>query len=100
MATGRRQAVDLGTRAVSATYDMIGEPGSIPICSRAGCQAPAAWRVNWRNPRIHAADRVKIWAACDEHRGFLADYLTSRAFPVRVTGLTEDIERLDDGFEP
>ena len=34
-----------------------------PTCSRAGCGHAAAWRVNWRNPRIHTADRVKVWLA-------------------------------------
>ena len=54
-----------------------------PECSRAGCRAPAAWNVKWRNPRIHSEDRVKVWLACDEHRDFLYDYLSSRGFPVR-----------------
>jgi hypothetical protein len=54
-------------------------------CSAAGCREPAAWRVNWRNPRIHAADRVKVWLACDAHREHLAGYLASRGLPVVVT---------------
>jgi hypothetical protein len=41
-------------------------------------------QVVWRNPRIHAADREKIWLACDEHVGFLRDYLAARDFPVTV----------------
>ena len=81
---------------MAATYDLFTEPGSTPVCSRAGCGETAMWRVNWRNPRIHAIDRVKIWAACDDHRGFLADYLRSRSFPVRVTGIDEDVDRLDE----
>jgi hypothetical protein len=56
-------------------------------CSRAGCRADAAWSVNWRNPRIHTADRVKVWLACDEHGEYLRDYLGSRGFPVLVTPL-------------
>lgn len=55
-----------------------------PECSRAECHATALWNVNWRNPRIHAEDRVKVWLACDEHRDFLRDYLSSRGFPVGV----------------
>lgn len=82
-----------------ATFDLHTDPGS-PVCSRAGCTQTASWRVNWRNPRIHAVDRVKIWAACDEHRGFLADYLRSRAFPVTVTGIDEDVDRLEDVADP
>jgi hypothetical protein len=53
-------------------------------CSRAGCREAARWRIDWRNPRIHAADRTKSWTACDDHRAFLADYLTARDFPVSV----------------
>lgn len=56
-------------------------------CSAAGCAAPAAWRVNWRNPRIHPADRVKVWLACTDHRATLHDYLSTRGFPVLVTAL-------------
>jgi hypothetical protein len=85
---------------MGATFDLFTEPGSTPVCSRAGCVSTAAWRVNWRNPRIHATDRVKIWAACDEHRDFLADYLRSRSFPVRVTGMHEDVDHLDDERDP
>lgn len=65
---------------------MIGADTAVQ-CSSAGCTAPAAWRVNWRNPRIHPADRVKVWLACDGHRGALADYLSTRGFPVIVTAL-------------
>lgn len=53
-------------------------------CSRAGCRAQASWQVVWRNPRIHAADRRKVWIACDEHVDFLRDYLATRDFPVEV----------------
>lgn len=55
-----------------------------PECSRAGCRAPATAQVVWRNPRIHAADRRKVWLACDEHVGFLRDFLAARDFPVAV----------------
>jgi hypothetical protein len=75
---------DLGASAVVAEVQ----------CSRASCDAAAAWNVNWRNPRIHPEDRVKIWLACDEHKEFLRDYLASRGFPVVVTELGVAIERL------
>lgn len=55
-------------------------------CSRAGCRSRATQQVVWRNPRIHAADREKIWLACDEHVAFLHDYLAARDFPVTVRG--------------
>lgn len=64
-------------------------------CSRAGCRADAAWNVNWRNPRIHGEERVKIWLACDEHRGYLHDYLSSRSFPVVVTPLGVAVDRIE-----
>lgn len=60
------------------------------VCSRAGCRLPAQWRVEWRNPRIHAPDRVKTWVACDEHRDYLRDYLAARSFPVAVRPLDAD----------
>ena len=55
-----------------------------PICSRAGCRDAATWLVRWRNPRIHSADRRKVWSACDAHVGYLRDYLAARDFPVEV----------------
>lgn len=54
------------------------------VCSRAGCRSAATKHVVWQNPRIHAADREKVWLACDEHVGFLRDYLAARDFPVSV----------------
>jgi hypothetical protein len=65
-------------------------------CSRAGCRLTAEWNVNWRNPRLHTADRVKVWLACPEHRDFLHDYLASRGFPVVVTPFGVDVERVPD----
>ena len=73
---------------------MIGEGPAIQRCSRAGCGGPAAWNVNWRNPRIHSEDRVKVWLACDEHVEYLRDYLATRDFPVIVTPLGESLERV------
>lgn len=54
------------------------------ICSRAGCRDGALWRVLWRNPRIHDADRRKVWLACDAHVDYLRDFLATRSFPVAV----------------
>lgn len=59
-------------------------------CARAHCRAAATHHIVWRNPRIHSEDRRKIWLACDEHVGFLSDYLRTRDFPVEVLeGLAE-----------
>jgi hypothetical protein len=72
----------------------FGQPLEQLACSRAGCRASASWRIEWRNPRIHDADRVKVWLACDEHVGFLRDFLAARDFPLQVLKVarTHDIE--------
>lgn len=79
--------------ASSSQFDV---ESSTPTCSRAGCTAPADWNVNWRNPRIHGPERVKVWLACAEHREFLQEYLSSRGFPVLVTDVSETAERVPD----
>ncbi len=68
-----------------------------PTCSRAGCRVAASWNVNWRNPRLHGPERVKVWLACDDHRDYLRDYLTARDFPVVVTALGDVLDRLPSG---
>jgi hypothetical protein len=77
---------------------VIGESGpATSRCSRAGCLHDAQWNVNWRNPRIHGLDRVKVWLACDEHVEYLRDYLTSRNFPVVVTDISQAVDVVPDG---
>ncbi|MFC6355572.1 hypothetical protein [Luethyella okanaganae] len=68
---------------------MIELGGELPreSCSRAECRSEAIWRIDWRNPRIHSAERRKTWLACDEHIGFLRDFLSAREFPLDVTPL-------------
>jgi len=56
-------------------------------CSRAGCRAPARWRIDWRNPRIHGPERRKTWVACDEHVEYLRSFLAARDFPLEVADL-------------
>ncbi|GAA5097877.1 hypothetical protein GCM10025760_32440 [Microbacterium yannicii] len=65
------------------------DPGQVvdATCSRAGCRAAAGWRIDWRNPRIHAEHRRKTWVACDEHVGYLREFLAARDFPVWVAPL-------------
>lgn len=75
---------------------MIGFGETSVRCSASGCRAAAVWRVNWRNPRIHSADRVKVWLACDVHRSSLDDYLTTRGFPTLVTSLDDVPELVPD----
>ncbi|MDF1602381.1 acetone carboxylase [Nocardioides sp. YIM 152315] len=50
------------------------------VCSAKGCQAPAAWELQWNNPKLHTTDRRKVWLACDEHRESLSDFLAARQF--------------------
>lgn len=77
---------------------MIGfDAGADPVCSRAGCNEAATFTVNWRNPKIHSADRVKIWHACDDHVEFLRDYLSARDFPVLVAPLGAEVTVVPDG---
>lgn len=61
-----------------------------PQCSRAGCRAPADWELRWRNPRLHAPERVKVWLACAEHLDHLAAYLRDRDFPLEVVAFADD----------
>lgn len=70
---------------------MIGlsAPLESPTCSRAGCRDDAVWRLDWRNPRIHAADRTKTWLACDLHVEYLRDFLATRDFPLTVSLLAD-----------
>lgn len=75
---------------------MIGFGETSTRCSSAGCTNEAQWRINWRNPRIHTAERVKVWLACDAHRGHLTGYLSSRGFPVLVTAADVAAESVPD----
>lgn len=56
-------------------------------CSRAGCVALADFQVVWRNPKLHAEDRRKIWLACHEHLEYLVDYLAVRSFYIETLPL-------------
>lgn len=56
-------------------------------CSRSSCVSSPDWNIVWRNPKIHAADREKIWLSCAEHRDFFEAYLGQRGFPVRSEAL-------------
>ncbi|WP_224766055.1 hypothetical protein [Nocardioides campestrisoli] len=49
-------------------------------CSAKSCTAPAAWALQWNNPRLHTPDRRKVWLACEEHRTSLSEFLAARSF--------------------
>jgi hypothetical protein len=53
-------------------------------CSRAGCVEAASILIEWRNPKIHDADRVKLWSSCETHRSYLVDYLQTRGMYLGV----------------
>ena len=70
-----------------------------PRCSRAGCREAATASINWRNPKIHGADRVKVWLACDEHRDFLREFLLARNFPVAVDVVGAQLTHVPDSVD-
>jgi hypothetical protein len=65
----------------------LGAEPAAEECSRAGCRAGAAWRIEWRNPKIHDETRRKVWSACDEHVDYLREFLAARDFPLEVLPL-------------
>lgn len=65
-------------------------------CSRASCTTSADFGIKWRNPKIHAEDRVKVWLACQEHVDFLLSFLAARNFPVQKVTV-EELSRSADG---
>jgi len=60
-------------------------------CSRQACNHSPAFRVLWRNPKIHSSDREKVWLSCAEHREFFHGYLSQRGFPVRIEDFEETV---------
>jgi hypothetical protein len=54
------------------------------VCSAKACRSPARHAVIWRNPKVHAEGRRKVWLACDEHRQSLADFVALRGFLIEV----------------
>lgn len=58
-------------------------------CSAKGCSADAVWALRWNNPALHTPERRKLWAACDEHREHLSQFLDVRGFLRDVVPLAE-----------
>ena len=73
---------DSSARARGETQGVTEEEG--PICPATGCGAEATHRLVWNNPRVHTADREKLWTACPEHREPLSHHLAIRSFLRRV----------------
>lgn len=59
---------------------MPSDPEERPVCSARDCRDPAAWRLQWNNPRLHTPERRKTWLACEAHRESLSAFLTARSF--------------------
>ena len=76
------------------------DDGRVLRCSRAGCNELATTTVNWRNPKIHTPDRVKVWLACNEHILFLSEFLLARNFPVQTAPLGVTVDRVSDTVHP
>ena len=54
------------------------------VCSAKGCRAPATCAHLWNNPKLHTAERRKVWLACEQHRTSLGDFLSVRGFLVET----------------
>ena len=62
------------------------------VCSAKGCRREATRALLWNNPALHAEDRRKVWLACEEHEGSLAEFLRLRGFlrdTIDVADLTQ-----------
>jgi hypothetical protein len=57
------------------------------VCSAKGCRQPATWAHLWNNPKLHTADRRKVWLACEDHRATLGDFLSVRGFLVETVAV-------------
>ena len=61
------------------------EIGPEEICSAKDCRNPAAYDLQWNNPKIHTPERRKHWLACTDHRDSLSAFLSARGFLRNVT---------------
>jgi hypothetical protein len=61
-----------------------GGPELEHVCSAKGCRATGVHAVIWNNPKLHTAERRKVWLACDDHEKSLADFVALRGFLIEV----------------
>jgi hypothetical protein len=60
---------------------VTGSPVSEDLrCSAKGCRSGAVTALLWNNPRLHDAERRKVWLACAEHEESLGAFLAVRGF--------------------
>lgn len=64
-------------------------PAAPPVCSAKGCRREATAAVIWRNPRIHTAQRRKVWVACPDHVEHLRTFVDLRGFLIEVLAVDE-----------
>ncbi|KRE52758.1 hypothetical protein [Phycicoccus sp. Soil748] len=57
------------------------------VCSAKACRQPATWAHLWNNPKLHDADRRKVWLACEDHRLSLGEFLSVRGFLVETVAV-------------
>jgi hypothetical protein len=69
--------------------DPGGTADATVVCSAKGCRRPARWGLLWNNPRLHAAERRKVWLACEEHREHLSTFLSARSFLLEVVPVAD-----------
>jgi hypothetical protein len=67
-------------RGVFARVRRVTQEDVSPICSAKGCRTGAYWVLAWNNPKLHTPERRKTWAACEEHRASLEQFLQTRGF--------------------
>lgn len=58
--------------------------GSDLVCSAKSCRVPASDAVIWRNPKLHAPGRRKVWVACPDHVDQLRTFVDLRGFLLEV----------------
>jgi len=69
------------------------------VCSARRCRNEPAWGLLWNNPKLHTAERRKVWLACEDHREHLTQYLDVRGF-LRDTVPVDALERTGPAAEP
>lgn len=77
---------------------MSSQPSGL-VCSAKGCRAVPGHAVVWRNPKLHTADRRKVWLACDAHREHLSNFVQLRGFLIEVIPVSE-LDRADGRDAP
>jgi len=73
-----------GSDPTAVSAEASSDAASEHVCSAKGCRQTARHAVVWNNPKLHKAERRKVWLACDEHQKSLADFVALRGFLIEV----------------